>query len=180
MIHKKAIYYADDDIESVGILLRLRVPVLIIGLILGTLISFFMSQFEEVLEQDIRLAFFLPFVVYIAAALGAQTESIYAGGLKVRKAKFHNYLVKESFIGFFIGLGFGLISGLAVWWWMESFEMGMAIGLSMFAALLIAPITGLLTTQASQYLHEDPSVESGPIVAVIQDVLTCVIYGNIC
>lgn len=178
--NEKPIVYADDDTEPTGMLLRLRVPVLIVGLFLGTLISFLTSRFEEVLEHDIRVAFFLPFIVYMAAALGSQTEAIYSSDLKTGRAKFHNYLVKESRIGVAVGVGFGLASGALVWWWMESAELGLAVGLSMFASLLVAPLVGLLTTQASQWLREDPSVESGPIGTVIQDMVSVVIYGTIC
>ena len=176
---EKPIVYADDDTEPTGMLLRLRVPVLLIGLALGTLISFLTSRFEDVLAHDVRVAFFLPFIVYMAAALGSQTEAIYASDLKGGKARFHNYLVKESLIGLAVGTGFGVISGVVVWWWMKSMELGLAVGLSMAIALLVAPLVGLLTTQASQCLHEDPSVESGPIGTVIQDMVSVVIYGTI-
>lgn len=180
MNHERPIVYADDDTEPTGMLLRLRVPVLVIGLFLGVLISFLTSRFEEVLAHDVRIAFFLPFIVYMAAALGSQTEAIYASDLKTGKAKFHNYLVKESLIGIAVGVGFGIVSGIIVSWWMNSVELGLAVGLSLFAALLIAPIVGLLTTHASQWLREDPSVESGPIGTVIQDMVSVVIYGTIC
>ncbi|OGZ07647.1 MAG: hypothetical protein A2942_00650 [Candidatus Lloydbacteria bacterium RIFCSPLOWO2_01_FULL_50_20] len=180
MNHEKPIVYADDDTEPTSLLLKLRVPVLLVGLMLGTLISFFVSRFEEVLQQDVRVAFFLPFIVYMAAALGSQTEAIYASDLKNGKAKFHDYLVKESLIGFFVGAGFGLISGVLAWWWMESAPLGLSVGLSMFVALLIAPLVGLLTTQAFEYFREDPSVESGPIATVIQDMISVIIYGTVC
>ncbi|MEK7118254.1 MAG: magnesium transporter [Patescibacteria group bacterium] len=179
MNHEKPIVYADDDTESVSMLLRLRVPVLLVGLCLGVLISLLTSRFEEVLKYDVRVAFFLPFIVYMAAALGSQTEAIYAGDLKNGKAKFHAYLVKESFIGFFVGAGFGLVSGIVAWWWMESTALGFSVGLSMFAALLVAPLVALITTQASQYLREDPAVESGPVATVIQDMVSVVIYGTV-
>lgn len=177
---EKPIVYADDDTESTRTLLRLRIPVLVIGLALGTLISFFVSRFEEVLQHDVRVAFFLPFIVYMAAALGSQTEAIYGSDLKSGHTKFHNYLVKESLIGLWVGAGFGIISGVVVSWWMGSTELGLSVGLSMFAALLVAPLIGLLTTQGAQYLREDPSVESGPIGTVIQDMVSVVIYGTIC
>lgn len=180
MNQEKPIVYADDDTESTRMLLRLRIPVLVIGLGLGTVISFFVSQFEEVIKHDVRVAFFLPFIVYISDALGTQTQAIYASDLKTGHTRFHNYLVKESFIGLWIGAGFGLISGLGVSWWMESYELGLSVGISMFFALFFAPVIGLFITQTSQYLREDPSVESGPIGTVIQDMVSVVIYGTVC
>ena len=98
MSDRKTIY-ADDDYESIGTLLKLRTPTLAIGLILGIGISFLASNFKEVLEHNIQIAFFLPFVVYIASAIGNQTDSIYSRDLKSGRAKFSNYLWKETVLG---------------------------------------------------------------------------------
>lgn len=74
MNNHKGSSYADDDYESIGTLMKLRAPALVIGLFLGIGISFITSRFEEVLSHNLRVAFFLPFVVYIADAIGTQTE----------------------------------------------------------------------------------------------------------
>src|SRR5574344_1766808 len=79
--------YADDNYEPIKTLCRLRLPSLIIGLVLGICISFVTSNFEEVLSQNVQVAFFMPFVVYIADAIGTQTETIYSRNLKTGKAK---------------------------------------------------------------------------------------------
>ena len=82
------IIYADDDYEPVKTLFKLRAPALFLGLILGFGISFITSHFEEVLSSNVRIAFFLPFVVYIADAIGTQTEAIYSRNLRDGKANF--------------------------------------------------------------------------------------------
>ena len=79
--------YADDDNESVTTLFKLRAPSLLVGLFLGIGISFITSSFEEVLSRNIHVAFFLPFVVYMADAIGTQTEAIYPRDLKNRQSK---------------------------------------------------------------------------------------------
>jgi len=73
--------YADDDIISVNRLARMRIPSLMIGLFLGIILSFVTSRFEDLLSTNIRIAFFIPFVVYMADATGTQTQSIYARDL---------------------------------------------------------------------------------------------------
>jgi len=65
---------------------------------LGIIISFITSRFEEVLSSNIQVAYFMPFIVYIADAIGTQTESIYSRNLKNKKTKFITYLHKESLI----------------------------------------------------------------------------------
>ena len=90
MNHQKPIEYADDDYESVRILFKLRAQALGVGLLLAVGISLITSRFEGVLTQHVQVAYFLPFVVYLAAAVGTQTEAIYARDLKTGKARFHN------------------------------------------------------------------------------------------
>lgn len=176
---KNKIKYADDDYESVGTLLKLRAPALIIGLILGIGISFVTSSFEEVLSRNIHVAFFLPFIVYIADAIGTQTESIYSRDLKSGRAGFKNYLKKESAIGIIFGLLFGAFSGLIAILWLKDTLLAISVSVSTFAAIATAPLIALLITQISQTLREDPAASSGPISTVIQDVASVVIYGTI-
>ncbi len=173
------IVYADDDTESIGVLLKLRIPPLLIGLGLGIAISFATSRFEEVLAHNIRVAFFLPFIVYMADAIGTQTQSIYARDLKSGKAKFRNYLIKESALGLVLGLLLGIISGMVVWLWIKERLLAMSVGISMFSAAFSAPLIALIITEIIALTHEDPAVGAGPIATVIQDMMSVIIYGTI-
>lgn len=179
MNHHKPIKYADDDTESVRDLLKIRIPSLVVGLGLGIIISFLTSRFEEVLAHNIQVAFFLPFIVYMAAAIGTQTQAIYSRDLKTGKAKFHTYLIKESFLGLVVGIAFGIISGLIVHWWLADSLLAVSVGLSMFAAVASAPLVALLITEVLQLLREDPAAGAGPIATVFQDMISVLIYGLI-
>jgi len=95
----KRTIYADDNYESVSTLMRLRAPALCVGLVLGIIISFATSRFEKVLSSNIQVAYFMPFIVYIADAIGTQTESIYSRNLKNNKTNFRTYMYKEALIG---------------------------------------------------------------------------------
>lgn len=180
MNHNKKIIYADDDTESVGLLMRLRAPGLVLGLLLGIMISFLTSRFEEVLTQNIRTAFFLPFIVYMADAIGTQTQAIYSGDLKSGSASFHNYLIKESLIGVFFGIIFAVISGTFILWWLEDELLALSVAVSIVIAVASAPVIALITSGVSAYYHQDPAAEAGPIATVIQDMISVVIYGTVC
>ena len=169
--------YADDDTETVSLLLRLRLPPLLIGLFLGIGISVLTSRFEEVLEKNIHIAFFIPFVVYLAAAIGTQTETIFSGDLKTGKASFHEYLIKEICIGFLTGTLFGVISFGIVFWWFSDLRLALSVGISTFLAIFVAPLIALITTQIFHDLNMDPATGSGPIATVIQDATSIIIYG---
>ena len=72
----KKIQYADDGVTPVKRLVEMRVPSLMVGLVLGIVLSFITSRFENVLSENIKVAFFIPFIVYMADAVGTQTQNI--------------------------------------------------------------------------------------------------------
>ncbi len=172
--------YVDDDYESIGTLFRLRTPMLLVGLLLGFGISIIVSNFEQVLEKNVHIALLLPFIVYIADAIGTQTSAIYARGLKCDSAKFSKYLYKESVLGVVYGVLFGLCSGAVSYLWIGNNLLSISVAVATFFVILFAPIIALLVTQAFQYLHKDPAASSGPIATVVQDMISVLIYGIVC
>lgn len=176
---KDRIVYADDDREPIRQLAGLRLPPLIIGLLLGILLSFLTSRFEEVLAQQVEIAFFIPFVVYMAAAVGSQTQSIYVRDLKSGRANFLTYLFKESILGVILGFFCSLIVALVTILWFQSIELSLAVSLSMLTAISLAPVIALITVEFLKMEHSDPAVGSGPIATIIQDMISIVVYGLI-
>lgn len=173
------IEYADDDTESVSLLTRMRFPSLAIGLLLGIVLTFMTSRFEQVLEHNIKIAYFIPFIVYMADAVGTQTQAIYSRDLKTGKASFKKYLVKETWIGIIFGLISSLASAVITTVWFHSRDITLTVSLSMFASVAVAPIVALLVTELLQLERRDPAVGSGPIATVLQDAISILIYGLI-
>ncbi|OGH90022.1 MAG: hypothetical protein A2469_00590 [Candidatus Magasanikbacteria bacterium RIFOXYC2_FULL_40_16] len=175
--HIKKTLYADDDYEPVSLLFRLRAPSLLAGLFLGIGISFIVSGFEEVLSSNVQIAFFLPFIVYIANAVGEQTGAIYCRDLKTGKAKFSNYFFKELALGIIFGAVFGIFSGAISLLWLKNNLISLSVTLATFFAIMIAPIVALIISHFFQSIHEDPAADSGPIATVLQDMTSVLIYG---
>lgn len=168
---------ADDDYESVGTLFRLRAPALIIGLLLGIVISFVTSSFEKVLEKDFQVAYFIPFIVYIADAIGSQTTAIYSRDLKSGKTKLGNYIRKEFSLGLLFGSLFGIVSGIFTYFWLHNYLLSVTICISAVLAITTAPLIALLVATLFQSSHRDPAAGTAPIATVLQDILSVVIYG---
>lgn len=171
------IQYANDDFESIRTLIRLRAPALIIGLLLGIALSFITSNFEKVLAQNVQVAFFLPFVVYIADAIGTQTESIFSRDLRTGKAQFYTYLRKEFILGLIFGSIFAAFTGTIVLFWLKDQLLAATVAIASLIAIATAPLIALLVTQTFQCFRKDPAASSGPITTVIQDVISVLIYG---
>lgn len=173
---QKEVQLADDEKDEITLLLRLRLPWLVGGLIIGGFITLFISRFEEILSDHIALAFFIPFIVYMSDAVGTQTEAIYVRYLATGRGNFIAYLSKEFSLGIALGLMFGLavfLFGLLVF---RKFDVALTVGLAMSISLTIAPLVAMTTSQTIKKLHKDPAVGSGPFATVIQDFLTVIIY----
>ena len=76
-IAKQKIYLEDEVKEPVGHLIEHRLPWLILGLLGGIITSIIVSKYEVILSADVKLAFFIPLIVYMSDAVGTQTETIY-------------------------------------------------------------------------------------------------------
>lgn len=169
--------YVDDSYESISTLMKLRAPSLCIWLILGIIISFITSRFEEVLSSNIQVAYFMPFIVYIADAIGTQTESIYSRNLKNKKTKFITYLHKESLIWLLFGIVFWSVAWLIALIWFHNTLLALSVGIATCIAVALSPLLALTITHISATIHQDPAASSWPITTVIQDLMSIVIYG---
>lgn len=174
----KHIVYADDSTENVSLLLRLRLPSLIIGLIIGGLITILISRFQRVLNQQLSLAFFIPVVVYMADAVGTQTETIFVRNLSIKKqAKLSVYVIKELFLGAIIGLIAGALVSIFAYLWLNSVGLALTVGLAMLASITIAAVLAIfIPTIIHKIANIDPAVGAGPFTTVLQDLITVIIY----
>jgi magnesium transporter len=174
---RKGITYVDDKNNTLGYLLVARIPPLLIGLVLGVVLSYVTSRFEQVLSKNIKVAYFIPFIVYIADAVGTQTENIYVRNLRSGKAKFKDYVIKESLLGAIMGA----ISGGMIFVFVDllagGFMLGLAVSLATMATITLAPLVALTVVEILELEHTDPAVGAGPIATVIQDTISVVIYG---
>ena len=157
----------------------MRFPSILVGLFLGVGLSVVTSRFEEVLARNVHLTFFIPFVVYMADAVGTQTQAIYTRDLKTTRANFHRYLMKEAILGMIIGAIASAAAAVFTFIWFGSADLTKAVSFAMFMAIASAPIVALLVTQILQIERTDPAVGAGPIATVIQDAISVVIFGLI-
>ena len=173
------IQYADDDVTPLRRLVQMRIPSLMIGLVLGILLSFVTSRFERVLSENIKIAFFIPFIVYMADAVGTQTQNIYARDLRTGHASFKKYLIKEGMLGIILGIVSSMAVALITAVWFASWDLTLAISLAMFGAIAVSPLIALLVVELFELERTDPAVGAGPIATVIQDTLSVLIFGVI-
>lgn len=153
-----------------------RMPWLFIGLIGSMVATSIMAGFEEMLGSTVVVAFFIPMIVYLADAVGTQTEAIAVRGLSLANSDLRAMLLGELGTGALIGIGLALVAMLFELAIFGVAGLAVVLGISIFSACTIATLIGLLLPWTFARLGWDPALASGPLATVIQDVLSLVVF----
>lgn len=152
-----------------------RVPWLLLGLLGAALAAWLVDGFETELAGDNRIVLFVPGVVYMADAVGPQTEALVIRGLSVR-VSMRSVLRLEVLTGLFVGLLIGGLALPAVWLAFGPADLAVAVALSLLAACAGATVVAMALPWAMDRLGRDPAFGSGPLATVVQDLLSLLIY----
>jgi len=163
------------SIEPVERRFRHRLPWLLVGLAGALLAADLVGRFENHLRETVMLAFFIPGIVYLADAVGTQTETIVVRGLSVG-VTMRRMIGRELLSGLAIGFTLAAVAGPFVWWLWEDSSIALAVGLALFAACATATLAAMLLPWLFTLSGHDPAFGSGPLATVIQDLLSIVIY----
>jgi magnesium transporter len=153
-----------------------RLPWLLVGMIGSGLATALMARFEAALAAHIAVAFFIPAIVYLADAVGTQSEAVAVRGLSLSGADLTTLLAGELGTGILIGMTLGLLACPLVWLAFDSAALAATVAIALVAASSLATSIGLLLPWGFARLGYDPALGSGPLATVVQDVLSLLIY----
>ena len=153
-----------------------RLPWLLLGLLGSIGATAVMASFESALHRRVEIAYFIPGLVYLADAIGTQTEAVTVRGLSLSHAPLSRLLWGEVRTGLLIGLTLALAVFPVTWLGFHDVRLAFSIAFSVFCAGAIATTVGLLLPWTLSRLRQDPAFGSGPVATVIQDVLSLLIY----
>jgi magnesium transporter len=161
--------------ESIGRRFWHRLPWLLLGLAGSVIAASIVAQYEDRLARDVMLAFFLPGIVYMADAVGTQTEALVIRGLSVG-VSIGRVIAREILTGLLVGLALAgaFLPVVFVGW--ARVEIAVAVSLSLFLACSVATTVALTFPLVLDKLGRDPAFGSGPLATVVQDLLSIVIY----
>lgn len=153
-----------------------RLPWLLIGLSGSAVATAMTAQFEAVLNAKIAVAFFIPAVVYLADAIGTQSEAVAVRGLSLTKVSLLPLLASELATGLLMGVTLGAVALPLIYLIFSDAALAATVSLAIAAASSIATTIGLLLPWIFSRLGYDPALGAGPVATVIQDILSLTIY----
>lgn len=152
-----------------------RIPWLLIGLAGALVAADLVGRFEIHLRETVMIAFFIPGIVYLADAVGTQTETVVVRGLSIG-VPMRRMALRELLAGIAIGVALAAVAGPLVWWRWGHTEVALSVALALLITCSTATIAAMALPWMFDALGLDPAFGSGPLATVIQDLLSIVAY----
>lgn len=152
-----------------------RIPWLLVGVGGAIIAADVVGAFEAQLQETVTLAFFVPGIVYLADAVGTQTETLVVRGLSVG-VRIRDIVQREIWTGLLIGLTLALtFFPLAYARWQDQ-QVALSVALAIFISCSTATLIALMLPWGFHKFGKDPAYGTGPLATVIQDILAIMTY----
>ena len=155
---------------------RHRLPWLVAGLAASGLATAAMAGFESMIQAHVAVAFFVPALVYLADAIGTQSEAIAVRGLSLSRRGIAHLAGGELRTGVLIGAVLGAAAFVIVLVFWRDSRLAGAVGTALFCSGAIASSLGIVVPWWLARMKVDPAYGSGPMATVVQDTLTILVY----
>lgn len=163
--------------SPVKVMIKSRLPWLIIGVLGGTVTVSIVNSFENILSRVLLLAAFIPLLVYMSDAVGTQSETLFVRSIALDpKLSIRSYFLRELKVAIILGAICGiLLSIIAMIGWRIPF-LGVVVGFSMFLSILAAVFISTLLPLLFKKINLDPAVVTGPFATMLSDIASLAIY----
>lgn len=166
-----------DALEGPPILrARHRLPWLFVGLAGSMLTAMLVAAFGDLLQRRIDVAYFVPAIVYLADAIGTQTEAIVVRALSLTRSAPAALAAGELRTGLWIGLVLALLSLPLVSLVSGDLRLALAVSVSILLAGGLAASIGLALPCLLARRGIDQAFGSGPLATILQDLLSLLVY----
>ena len=161
---------------------RRRVVWLFVLLITNTMTSAVIRSQQDILQQVVALAAFIPLLIGTGGNVGAQSSTVVIRGLntdEIRLAEGLRVIRRETIAGAFLGLMLGVIVLIWAYVLQGNLAVAIAVGVSLIAISVLASIAGSVLPFLFQTIGFDPALMSAPFITTAVDVLGVLIYLNV-
>lgn len=166
---------------TITVLFRKRIFWLVIlvfaNIFSGTGISFF----EDLIESNVVLVFFLPLLIDSGGNAGSQSATLAVRALgtgDVEVSDWWKLFVREFSVAILLGLSMAFaVSFLG--FWRGGMEIAMVVSLTMIATVMLGSVIGMTLPFIFTRFNLDPASASGPLITSLVDGMGVLIYFGI-
>lgn len=171
-----------DDILHLPIVVMIvhRLPWLIFGLFGGLVAAQVVGAFESLIEDRLLLAAFIPLIVYMNGAVGAQMGAFVIRDFAINsRINVSKYIWKQFRVVVVLGLVICSMLWIGVSALYLDYVVASAVSIALYVAMVSSVFTGTLIPLAFEVFDLDPANGSGPVATVVQDLLAVLIYFSV-
>ena len=161
---------------------RRRVVWLFVLLLTNTVTGTIIKAQEELLQQVVTLAAFIPLLTGTGGNVGAQSSTVVIRGLNtedIRLKEALRIIRREAIAGILLGLILGSITIVWAYFLQGNLLVAIAVGISLLAIALLASVSGSALPFLFRSLGLDPALMSAPFITTAVDVLGVLIYFSL-
>jgi magnesium transporter len=158
---------------------RSRVVWLFVLLLTNTVTGTIIRSQEELLQQVVILAAFIPLLTGTGGNVGAQSSTVVIRGLNTEEIKnmgAGKVVFREATAGMLLGLILGIMTTVWAYFLQGNLAVAISVGISLVAIALLASIAGSALPFLFRSFGLDPALMSAPFITTVVDVLGVLIY----
>ncbi len=161
----------------------LRAPWLFASWIGGVGAMFIINSFQSELQKVLALASFIPIIAGMGGNIATQSSTIIVRGLatgRVSMQQFVQVILKEFTVGIVLGSCFGFLLGiLAHLKYATPAQLGLVVGISVFAVMSMAATVGTVVPLLLKRLNIDAAIATGPFITTSIDILGVSLFFSV-
>jgi len=168
-----------ETTDSPARLSRARLPWLIIGLLGGIVVSGVISRFEEDIQINPEMAFFIPLIAAMAGNVGIQSSAIIVQGIASNSLGLESTirkLGKEVIVALINGLILAGILFLYNFFINHNLALTFTVSSSLLVVIMFAALFGTMIPLFLNRLKIDPALATGPFITTMNDIMGLFIY----
>ncbi len=170
----------DDYFQSnLFVVARRRVVWLAVLVLANGLTTQVIAMNDDVLQQVVLLAAFIPLLIGTGGNVGAQSSTVVIRGLSTQRIQALGVvkaIFREAIAGALLGLLMLLVVVPFAWWRGEGPLIGAAVGISLIAITTLAATAGAALPLLFDRMGLDPALMSAPFITTATDVAGVLIY----
>lgn len=163
-------------------LFRSRVGWLLILFVAESFTGTIMRHFEDVLEQVIALAFFIPLLIDTGGNSGSQASTMITRALalgEVTMKHFFHVVWREARVSLGLGLVMAFAAFLRAMMLGGPAILGLTVGITICLVVIVGTTVGAALPLIGKRLGLDPAVFSAPLITTVADGLGLLIYFKV-